>query len=172
MVGDFRCKNFLKVSVFPSVVTSKALHSGTFDAEIFMQFPDGYERYLQTKKGKDFSVKDHFVLLLQSLYGFVQAARQWYKKIVDIVAKLDFIASRADPCLFIKIKKDKEPPAFIISYVDDDAITGTDKVINEAMTALCKAFQVKDLRSIKHFVGCHVVEDKEYKIPSAFINPR
>jgi Reverse transcriptase (RNA-dependent DNA polymerase) len=100
-------------------------------------------------------------IVLQSLYGLAQAARQWYKKIADIFAKLDFIASRADPCLSIKIKKDKEPPAFIILYVDDGAIIGTNKVLNDVMTALCKSVQVKDLGSMKNFVGCHVIEVKE-----------
>jgi Reverse transcriptase (RNA-dependent DNA polymerase) len=135
-----------------------ALMYDTLDEEIYMQFYDGYERYLQTEKGNDFSAKDHCVLLLQSLYGLVQAARQWYKKIANIFAKLDFIASRADPCLFNKCN---EPPAFIILYDDDVAIIGTDKVINEVMTALCKTFQVKDLGSMKHFVGCHLIENEE-----------
>jgi hypothetical protein len=45
-------------------------------------------------------------------------------------------------------------------YVDDNAIIGTDEVINEVMTALDKAFQVKDLRTMNHFVGCHIIENK------------
>jgi Reverse transcriptase (RNA-dependent DNA polymerase) len=113
------------------------------------------------KKGKDVSAKDHCLLLLKSLYGSVQAARQWYKKIADIFAKLDFISSSSDPCLFVKKKKENEVPAFIILYVDDGAIIGTDEVINEVMTALGKAFQVKDLGTMKHFVGCHIIDNKE-----------
>jgi Reverse transcriptase (RNA-dependent DNA polymerase) len=101
-----------------------------------MQFPDGYERYLQTEKGKDISAKYHCLLLVKSLYGLVKAARQWYKKIADIFARLDFFASSADPCLFVKKKNVNEVPAFIFLYVDDGAIIGTDEVINEVMTAL------------------------------------
>jgi hypothetical protein len=41
---------------------------------------------------KNISAKDHCLLLLKSLYGLVQAACQWYKKIADIFAKLDFSA--------------------------------------------------------------------------------
>jgi hypothetical protein len=40
-----------------------------------MQFPDGYEQYLQTEKGKDITAKAHCLLLLKSLYGLVLAAR-------------------------------------------------------------------------------------------------
>jgi Reverse transcriptase (RNA-dependent DNA polymerase) len=95
---------------------------GTIEGEIYMQFPDGYERYLQTEKGKDASAKDHCLLLLKSLYGLVQAVCQWYKKIADFFAILDYIASSADPCLFFKKKKGHEFPAFFILYVDDGAI--------------------------------------------------
>jgi Reverse transcriptase (RNA-dependent DNA polymerase) len=57
---------------------------GTLEEEVYMHFPDGYERYLQTEKGKDVSAKEHCILLLKSLYGLVQAACQCYKKIADI----------------------------------------------------------------------------------------
>jgi hypothetical protein len=79
-----------------------------------MKFPDGYERYLQAEKGKDVSAKYHCLLLFKFLYGLVQAAHQWYKKIADIFAKLDFIPSSADPCFFVKKKKANEVSAFII----------------------------------------------------------
>jgi Reverse transcriptase (RNA-dependent DNA polymerase) len=127
----------------------------TLKEAIYMQFPDGYERYFQTEKGKD-----HCLLLL-SLYGLVQAARQWYKKIADSFAELHFIACSADPYLFVKKMKANEVPAVIILYVDDGSIIGTDEVINEVMTALGKSFQAKDLGTMKNFVGCHIIENKE-----------
>jgi hypothetical protein len=102
------------------------------------------------------------LLLLKSLYGLVQAACQWFKKIADIFAKLDVFASSADPCLFVKNKKSNEVPAYIILYVDDGAIIGTDEFINEVKTALGKAFQVKDLGTMKYFVG--------FRIPSTSTN--
>jgi hypothetical protein len=47
--------------------------------------------------------------------------------------------------LICKEEESNEVPAFIILYVDDGVIIGTDEVIKEAMTALGKAFQVKIL---------------------------
>jgi Reverse transcriptase (RNA-dependent DNA polymerase) len=104
-------------------------------------------------------------IVIKSLYSLVQAARQWYKKIAYIFAKLDFIASSADPCLFVKKKKANEVPASIILYVDDGAIIGTDEV----MTVLGKAFQVKDLGKMKHFLVAILLRIKR-KIPSTFTN--
>jgi Reverse transcriptase (RNA-dependent DNA polymerase) len=49
------------------------------DEEIYMDFPEGYEKFLKEHHGKT-----HCVLLLQALHGLVQAARQWYKKITSI----------------------------------------------------------------------------------------
>jgi hypothetical protein len=105
--------------------------------------------------------KEYCVLLLQALYGLVQAARQWYKRITDIFGKLHFFPSPADPCLFIRPKKHNEPPAFIILYVDDGAIIGTDVVISEVIEALSKIVKVKDLGTMKHFVGCHLIDSPD-----------
>jgi hypothetical protein len=63
--------------------------------------------------------------------------------------------------LFFKKNKGNELPAFIILYVDDGAIIGADEVIKEVMTALGKAFQVKDLGTMKHSVGCPIIENKD-----------
>jgi Reverse transcriptase (RNA-dependent DNA polymerase) len=122
------------------------------------------------RKEKTFSAKDHCVMLLQSLYSLVCAANQWYIKIADIFTKLDFIASRSDPCFGLsRARKAKNLPHLWIIYVDDGAIMGTEEVIHEVLTALCKTFQVKNHGSMKHFVGCHVIEDKEDN--TIYINP-
>jgi Reverse transcriptase (RNA-dependent DNA polymerase) len=98
------------------------LHSRQFDIvtaflyellyeEIYMEFPDGYEKYLKEHHCKNISSKTHCVLLLRALYGLVQAARQWYEKITSIFGQLDFPPSPADPCLYIKNAKGIEPSA-------------------------------------------------------------
>jgi Reverse transcriptase (RNA-dependent DNA polymerase) len=84
---------------------------GLLDEEIYMEFPEGYEKFLKEHHGKNISSKTHCVLLLQALYGLVQAVCQWYKKITSIFGKLDFHPSPAYPCLYIKKAKGNEPPA-------------------------------------------------------------
>jgi Reverse transcriptase (RNA-dependent DNA polymerase) len=54
---------------------------GTLDEEIYMELPEGYKKYLQELLGKIYSSQEHCVMLLCALYGLVQAAPQWYKKI-------------------------------------------------------------------------------------------
>jgi Reverse transcriptase (RNA-dependent DNA polymerase) len=95
------------------------------DEEIYMEFPEEYEKFLKEHHGKNISSKNHCVLLLQALYGLVQAAHQWYKKITSIFGKLDFDPSPAYRCLYMEKAKGNEPPAYIIFYVDDRVIFGT-----------------------------------------------
>ena len=60
----------------------------------------------------------------------------------------------------MKQTKEKEPPAFIILYVDDGGIIGADEVIAEVLSSLKKEFTVKDLGEMKKFIGCHLMENK------------
>jgi hypothetical protein len=132
---------------------------GILEEELFMDMPEGYIKYLMKKyPDMKYNADEYCLLLLRALYGLVQAARQWYKKITDIFATLNFYPSPADPCLFVYKRKDNEPPAFIILYVDDGAIIATEELIEKVLKALSKLVEIKDLGKIKHFVGCHVIE--------------
>ena len=136
---------------------------GQLEEEIYMEFPDGYEDYLKIERGENYSSEEYCLLLRMALYGLVQAARQWYKKITSLFGKLDFFPSPADPCLFVKAKKGNEPPAYIILYVDDGAIIGTKQVIKEVISALSEMIKVKSLGPLKHFVGCHLIRSADKK---------
>jgi hypothetical protein len=74
---------------------------------------------------------------------------------------LNFFATPANPCSFIKKREKDEPQAFIILYVDDGGTIGKPKVIQEVMEALSRVFTIKDLGEIKHFVGCHLINIEE-----------
>jgi Reverse transcriptase (RNA-dependent DNA polymerase) len=128
---------------------------GKLEEEIYMQFPEEYEEY---------SSNTHFVLLLKALYGLVQAARQWWRKITEVFAKLDLFPTQADPCLFVRKLRRNELPAYIILYVDDGGIIGTPQIIQEGINSLKQDFMVKDLGPIEHFVGCHLLPSKDTTI--------
>jgi hypothetical protein len=132
---------------------------GILEEALFMDMPEGYIQYLMKKyPDMKYNAEEYCLLLLRALHGLVQAARQWCKKITNIFATLNFYPSPADPCLFVYKRKDSEPPAFIILYVDDEAIIATEELIEEVLSALSKLVEIKDFGKIKHFVGCHVVE--------------
>ena len=129
---------------------------GLLDEIIYMAFPDGYELFLQEKFGLTYSSTEYCLLLEKALYGLVQAARQWWKKMTEIMKKLGFFPSPADPCLFVKPAMKNQPPAFIILYVDDGGVIGTPEVIRSVLDALAKEFKIKELGPMKNFVGCQI----------------
>ena len=109
--------------------------------------------------GKIIDSTTHCLKLLKALYGLVQAARQWWKKFKEVMKTIDFEPSPADPCLFINNTKGKK--AFVIIYVDDGGIFSTKENISKIIKALSKDFKVKDLGKLEHFVGCHLIENKQ-----------
>ena len=129
---------------------------GLLDEIIYMHFPQGYEKFLAQKLGLNYSATEYCLLLEKALYGLVQAARQWWKKMTEVMKKLGFFPSRADPCLFVKPATKNQPPAFIILYVDDGGVIGTPEVIRTVLDALAKEFKIKELGPMKNFVGCQI----------------
>jgi len=74
------------------------------------------------------------------------------------MATCGYYPTAIDPCLFIKKDKNNKPLAFVIIYVDDGGIIGTEEAIKEILEALSKSFKVKSLGPMEHFVGCHIIE--------------
>jgi hypothetical protein len=79
------------------------------------------------------------------------------------MAGCNYFPSKADPCLFIKKANGDEPLAFVIIYVDDGRIIGTQESIKEVIEALSKSFNVKTMGEMNMFVGCLIIDttDKE-----------
>ncbi len=62
--------------------------------------------------------KDDILMLIMCIYGLVQAARQYHKKMVFILTKLGFKGGDVDPCLFVR--KTSKGLCTIALYVDDN----------------------------------------------------
>ena len=72
--------------------------------------------------------KKYCVKLKKSIYGLVQAARQWWKTFKEVILYLGYKACVADLCLFIKDNKD-DTKSFIAIYVDDGINFSTEENI-------------------------------------------
>ena len=80
------------------------------DEEVYMECPPGLEEVQDVGTGK--------VLLLQkTIYGLVQAARAFYKKLSSVLKSIGFKGGYADPCLMSR--KGKKGEVHIALYVDD-----------------------------------------------------
>ena len=125
---------------------------GKLDEEIYMQCPQGL------KDGGN----DKVLLLKQCIYGLVQAARQYYKHIVEILKEIGFKGGSVDPCLFTK--RDKWGICFIVLYVDDNLIIGHPKAVEETISLMRKhnlVLKVED--ELTDYLSCEIVMSDDRK---------
>ena len=74
-----------------------AFLNGDLEHEIYMKIPEGYDEVINQEVGKE-----ECLILWKAIYGLVQAARQFGKKIVDKMHGGGFQLSGADPCMLYK----------------------------------------------------------------------
>jgi hypothetical protein len=130
-------------------VETAFLH-GDLDEEIFMDCPQGFEH-----KETD------CLLLKKSLYGLVQSARQFFKKLVAILKSIGFTQSTADPCLLMK-KDDALGMVIIAVYVDDCYAIGHEPALQETIRLIqLNGLKVKVEDNMTDYLSCEVVFNKE-----------
>ena len=89
------------------------------------------------------------------MYGLQQASRNWYNKFTEALLQIGFKHSKADHSLFIFKQKDIFISALI--YVDDVILLGNnDRHIAKIKTFLDSKFSIKDLGTLKYFLGIEV----------------
>ena len=93
--------------------------------------------------------------LKKALYGLKQAPRAWFEKFSLVVTSLGFSPSHHDSALFVK---STSTGRIILSlYVDDMIITGDDiDGIAALKIELARQFDMKDLGSLRYFLGIEV----------------
>ena len=85
---------------------------GEMDVELYMQVPEGIEH------NEDIDPDEDCLQLKKTIYGTVQAARQWWKCFIkQLQDQMGFKQSRADPCLLFN--KTEEGIVILCIYVDD-----------------------------------------------------
>lgn len=119
---------------------------GDINEELYMKQPPGYV----TQGEEEFVCR-----LRRSIYGLKQSARCWNEKLTEVLKKIGFEASAADPCLFVATVTQKK--VFLIVYVDD-LILGceSDEVITYVHEQLKKSFDIECLGDVKFFLGLEV----------------
>jgi len=117
---------------------------GDLEEEIYMDCPEGFEHQ-----------EDECLQLLQTIYGLVQPARQYWKKFTSRLKGKGFKGGDADPCLFMR--KTKNGTVYIAIYVDDCLLIGDPKAIDEAIDDIKDmGFSLKVQGDLKDYLSCEI----------------
>ena len=130
-------------------VKNAFLH-GDLDEEIYMDLPPGFTTTCDIGK---------VCRLRKSLYGLKQSPRAWFGRFAQSMRNYGFKQTQADHTLFLK--HDKGKLTALIVYVDDMVVTGNDvEGIQKLQMYLAKEFEMKDLGTLKYFLGIEVARSK------------
>ena len=113
------------------------------------------EIYMECPQGMQDTTKDDVLLFTACIYGLVQAARQYYKKVVKILKEIGFTGGDVDPCLFCK-QSDKGI-CFIALYVDDNLLVGHPAAIDDAIRQMRKHDLILKIEDTLHdYLSCEL----------------
>ncbi|CAJ2640747.1 unnamed protein product [Trifolium pratense] len=130
-------------------VDNAFLH-GDLDEDVYMKLPQGLQGTSTNQVCK----------LTKSLYGLKQASRKWYEKLSQFLTTIGYTQMLSDPTLFTKSTKDSF--TIILVYVDDIVLTGNSLAEIEATkSCLHKAFGIKDIGTLKFFLGLEVAHSQQ-----------
>ena len=149
----FRCVMVLMlqnnwVGEIVDVVT--AFLYGDLDELIFMKIPEG----LNTYSNKVFNDED-CVVLEKSIYGLVQAARQFHRKLISKMTKdMGFNKCLSDECLLFRSTEDGM--VIVCVYIDDTLCVGDEKAVKKFKNEIKEHFETKEEGKMNEYVGCKV----------------
>lgn len=131
-------------------VKNAFLH-GDLKEEVYMEIPPGL---------KDSSSTGKVCKLKKALYSLKQSPRAWFERFSRAMQRFGYKQSQADHTLFIKHHSQGKVTALIV-YVDDIVLTSNDDgEIQNLKHRLANEFEIKDLGTLKYFLGIAVARSK------------
>jgi Reverse transcriptase (RNA-dependent DNA polymerase) len=126
-------------------VETAFLH-GDLQEEIYMNIPEGMN-----------SNPNDCLLLTKTIYGLVQSAREFYKKVLEWIG---FKENKSDPCL---LSKWSQNDILIIGiYIDDCLVIGKELQINQLIVELKEnGFSLRIENNLNDYLSCCVIEDED-----------
>jgi Reverse transcriptase (RNA-dependent DNA polymerase) len=98
------------------------------------------------------------LLLTKTIYGLVQSARVFYKKLISVLKSIELKENKSNLCFLLKWNQDGI--LMIGIYVDDCFVVGKEMYIQEFIVALkVNGFNLKIEYNRTDYLSCCVIED-------------
>jgi copper chaperone CopZ len=90
-------------------------------------------------------------LLQKTIYGLVQAAREWWKKIVRSLKELGYESCQSDSGLLIR--RNEKGTVILCIYVDDVCCVGDEEAVKTAIKEIEAIYNIKHVGELSEYVG-------------------
>lgn len=118
-----------------------AFLNGNLESEVYIKAPPGV-----------IVEKNKVLKLNRGLYGLRESPKCWNERFDCFMTKNGFTRSQYDYCLYYK----RNIKVWLLIYVDDIILTGTEENIVTIVKELKEEFRVKDLGSLNLFLGMEI----------------
>ena len=134
------------------VDVEKAFLEPDLQEEIYVRVPKGLEKVMK--------IDGNIVCRLnKALYGLVQAAREFYRRLKTYLQEREFEISKTEPCL--ACKKQAGQMVIVGIYVDDLLFIGQKDLLTQEINALKKEFDVRVKDIVDEYVGCQMIRKED-----------
>lgn len=122
---------------------------GILTEDIYIELPEGL------------NYNSDMILKLNKLYGLKQASKCWHERFDNYIAKLGLKQSNSDQCLYILNNSNAHDIIYLLLYVDDIIIAGSNMLkIGEIKYYLKEEFEMEDNGDLDYFLGLKINYDK------------
>ena len=133
-----------------SVDISHAFINGDLEETIYMRQAEGFHTGSSNK----------VYLLLKSLYGLKQAARQWNKKLHSVLIAMGFKRLESDRSIYIFVRG--EVRIIIPIFIDDLTFASSNPAaIDSAIEELASHFKLRDLGPTSFLLGIEIIRNPD-----------
>ena len=140
---------------FCHIDLNNAFLNGDHDHEIFMKMPEGYKECIQDyEDGKALKLD-------RAIYGLVQVARHFWKKLTSKLKEAGFKPSIVDPCLFQC--NNVRGLSILIMYIDDLLIIGKPETNENTINDLKQYFDIKKPTTLDDYLSVRVIKSEDMK---------
>ena len=149
-------------------------HLDVKTAFLIPELPPEERVFIQVPEGVTGVPAGHVLELRKSMYGLKQAAAAWNKNIDKTLKNLGFVASEADPCLYLRFDARGVLRAMLLLYVDDILLAGAPNDVAKMIEAVAQHYDITDDGEPSFFLGASITRDRRNRTISisqeAYVN--